>query len=425
MSPSFSRTLVWPLGTVAALCVSGCIVAPPPPPPVHIVQRAPAVYVAPMQYAVAAPVVSVFVEPPLVQPAPILVPWAPPPMLVEAPPPMPFNEAVWVGGYWVWEGNWVWAAGHWAPVPQPGYHWVNPYYEHRNDAVVFITGHWNAPGQVFVAPAIGISLGLMAVAIGVLHGPPPMGPQGVFVPPPPGSRPGIIIPAPVGTPPAVVVSAPPVVNVGMHIQNNTTVNNNRTTNITNITNVTIVAPAGATASGRAFESAVPAQAHLAAALPPVVHMQAPVPVSNKPIPSFTPTRAPVALPPPQTVHAVAPPAPAPMQAPMARPALAAPLPVLQAVPPPPQVQPVRPRAPVAAPPEPPAAKEHAHEPPRPEAARPVPPAAANGNANANAEHAAREKEKAEAEKAIHPHEPAHGEHKPEKDKEGEPKKIIE
>src|SRR5439155_1563899 len=77
-------------------------------------------------------VVSVYVEPPISQPPPIAVAWAPPPMLVEAPPPMPFDGAVWIGGYWVWEGNWVWAAGRWTPPPQPNYLWVHPYYEHRD-----------------------------------------------------------------------------------------------------------------------------------------------------------------------------------------------------------------------------------------------------------------------------------------------------
>ena len=66
-------------------------VPPPPPPP--------------------APVVSVYVEPPLVQPEPVFVDVAPPPMLVEVPPPQPYPGAVWTGGYWGWQGRWVWCAG--------------------------------------------------------------------------------------------------------------------------------------------------------------------------------------------------------------------------------------------------------------------------------------------------------------------------
>jgi hypothetical protein len=233
------------------------------------------------------PVVSIYVEPPILQPEPILVGWAPPPMLVELPAPTPYDGAVWVGGYWVWDGNWVWAAGHWMAPPRPNYVWVHPYYEHRGEGVIFITGHWNPPGVYFVPPPISLSLVLVLPRYGVVPGARPIGPQGVFVPPPPGSRSGLIVPAPIGTAPAVVTSAAPVVNVGMRIQNNTNNTSNNTnvthvTNITNITNVTIIAPASATASGKAFESAVPAQAHLAAALPAVVRAPAPPPHEMSP-----------------------------------------------------------------------------------------------------------------------------------------------
>jgi hypothetical protein len=138
-----------------------------------------------------------------------------------------------------------------------------------------------------------------------------MGPEGVFIPAPPGSVLGIIIPAPIGTAPAVVTSAPPVVSVGMRVTtiNNTTINNttinNTTINNTTINNVSIVAPASATATHQAVNVSVPAQAHLAAALTPVVRAMAPAPASTKPIAPYVPGHA-VALPAPQTVHAVVP-----------------------------------------------------------------------------------------------------------------------
>jgi hypothetical protein len=44
-------------------------------------------------------VVSLFVDPPSVEPEPVAVAWAPPPMLVEEPPPQPDQIAVWTGGY--------------------------------------------------------------------------------------------------------------------------------------------------------------------------------------------------------------------------------------------------------------------------------------------------------------------------------------
>jgi hypothetical protein len=310
----------------AAVLLTGCV-AEVTPPRVEVVARAPEVYVPPPPRAV----VSVYVEPPLSQPEPIAIGWAPPPLLVESPPPPPFDGAVWVGGYWVWQGDWVWAHGHWVGVPRPNYVWVHPYYEHRDGVVIFINGHWSPPDVAFVPPPPGIHLTVEIAAAGVIAGPRPMGPDGCFIPPPPGSRPGIIIPAPIGTAPAVVTGAPPVVAVGMRVTNNVNVNNtnvnntnihnnttiNNTTNnvtnnvtnvrnVTNITNVTIVAPPGATANGQAVNTSVPAQAHLAAAQKAVVRAQAPEPASTKPIPAFVHGRPPAPLPPPQAVNTTSP-----------------------------------------------------------------------------------------------------------------------
>ncbi|BBP02449.1 hypothetical protein [Sulfuriferula nivalis] len=296
----------------AATLLGGCVGEAPPR--VVYVQPAPYGYMQaqPMriyQPPAPQPVVSIYVEPPLYQPPPIRVAWAPPPMLVDAPPPMPYYGAVWTGGYWVWEGNWVWAHGRWSSPPRPGYGWVNPYYENRGGAVVFINGFWAAPGVPFVAPPLGINIAMGEVAVGVTAGPRPMGPEGVFVPPPPGSRFGLIVPAPIGTSPSVVTSAPPVIRGGMHINvNNNVTNIHNVTNVTNITNVTIIAPAGATANGQAVNASVPAQAHLAAAMPSVIKAVAPAPASAKPVPAYTPERPLANLPPAQVVHTEAQPA---------------------------------------------------------------------------------------------------------------------
>lgn len=298
----FGRSVLKHYLTLAsAALVTGCAVSVAPPP-AYVHHPAPVVYAAPAPQAV----VSVYIEPPLFQPPPLRVMWAPPPMLVELVPPQPYPDAVWIGGYWVWEGNWVWARGRWSDRPHPGYAWVHPYYEHRDGAVIFVSGFWSAPGVRFVAPGLDVHISLAVVAAGAIPGPRPIGPVGVFVPPPPGSRMGLIVPAPIGTPPAVVLGAPPVVNEGMrvhidgHNTNNTVVNN--VTNVSNVTNVTIVAPASATANGQAVNTSVPAQAHLAAAQAPMVRAMAPVPVSASPLPALTPTRAPVALPPARMVH---------------------------------------------------------------------------------------------------------------------------
>ncbi|MBV8307027.1 MAG: hypothetical protein JO274_06070, partial [Gammaproteobacteria bacterium] len=155
--------------------LAGCVVqvpapAPAPPPPEPMPQAE-----APPPVEDAAPAaVSVYVEPPVAQPAPIAVGWAPPPMLVEVPPPLPYAGAVWVGGYWVWQGNWVWAHGHWMGPPHPDYVWVHPYYEHRGDAVIFIDGHWSEPGVAFVPPPPGLRFTVETPAVGVIPGPRPI-----------------------------------------------------------------------------------------------------------------------------------------------------------------------------------------------------------------------------------------------------------
>ena len=290
----------------AAALLSACVVeapAPryvPPPRPVPVYPQA-----APDYAPENDPVVSVYVDPPLEQPAPIAVQWAPPPMLVEVPSPQPYPEAIWTGGYWAWEGRWFWSAGRWAPPPRPSFVWVQPYYEHRADVVVFVPGFWCAPERHFVPPPPGLSISVAIAAPGVRFGAAPMGPQGVFVPPPPGSRAGIIVPAPLGTPPAVVVSAPAVVNVGMRVHGNVENNSHNVTNITNVTNVTnvtIEAPAGATANGQAFQNSVPARAHLAAALAPAGRPAAPQPTSSQAIPAYQAGRQPMQLPAAQPVR---------------------------------------------------------------------------------------------------------------------------
>ncbi len=256
-------------------------------------------------------VISIFVEAPLEQPDPVAIGWAPPPMLVEDIPPQPTPDAVWTGGYWTWQGEWVWSAGRWLVPPRPRYVWVQPYYEHRDERVIFVPGYWSRPEVEFVAPAYDRPIPWAFVGVNVTVGPPPMGPAGIFIPPPPGSRPGIIIPAPVGTPPAVVVSAPPVMQIGMRVHNNVTVNhtvindnrvtNYNVTNVRNVTNVVIEAPAGATANGRAFQATVPHQAHLAAAQKPVVAVRAPMPASHAPVQAYVLGRPAPTLPKPQKV----------------------------------------------------------------------------------------------------------------------------
>jgi hypothetical protein len=267
------------------------------------------------------PVIAVEIEPPMVEPPPI-----------EVPPPQPDIDWFWVGGFWTWQGQWVWVHGRWREPPQVGYFWCQPYYENRGGAVVFVSGHWRPPGSVFVPPSPNAVIVRVQPRPGVVMGPPPMGPSGVFIPAPPGSRPGIIIPAPVGTAPAVVTSAPPVIKPGMRIEGRLTPGANL-----NQANVRVVAPAGVTASGRPVTTTVPAAAHLAAARAPVVRATAPTPASAHPLPAFNPRQAPPALPRPQPVQVA--PAPARPATPVA-PLRPAPEPTLR--PPPSQPEPARP-----------------------------------------------------------------------------------
>jgi hypothetical protein len=138
---------------------------------------------------------SVYIDPPLDQPPPVRIDWAPPPMLDEDMSPQPYPDAVWTGGYWVWQDNWVWARGRWSSPPQRGYRWMRPYYEHRGDSVIFINGFWAAPGVSFRRPPPNIVIPLARVRPGVTRGPRPVGPEGAFLPPPHGARRGLIVPA--------------------------------------------------------------------------------------------------------------------------------------------------------------------------------------------------------------------------------------
>jgi hypothetical protein len=82
--------------------------------------------------------------------------WQPPPppvreVVVEAPPParieevrppMPFPGALWVPGYWYWNGHrHVWVGGRWSPRPA-GYGWEEHRWERHDD------GRWRErPGH--------------------------------------------------------------------------------------------------------------------------------------------------------------------------------------------------------------------------------------------------------------------------------------
>ena len=91
---------------LAALLLTGCVVADPP--------------------AVAAP------------------PRAPAPQ-VEVAPPSPGPAYVWVPGHWVWRRRaYVWVPGYWAVPTAPGYVWVPGHWAARGAGYVWIEGRWRA-----------------------------------------------------------------------------------------------------------------------------------------------------------------------------------------------------------------------------------------------------------------------------------------
>src|SRR5262249_24129144 len=136
------------------------VVAPPPEQPVYV-EPPPAqqpVYVEP------APQQPVYAEPqpvyqndlPVGEPQPVGVADLPPPRLGETPGPEPFWGAVWIPGFWNWDGGWVWMSGRWATAPQPGLVWCEPYYENRGGLVIYVGGHWRNPAVPFAPPPFGV-----------------------------------------------------------------------------------------------------------------------------------------------------------------------------------------------------------------------------------------------------------------------------
>jgi hypothetical protein len=73
---------------------------------------------APSQVIYEAPLpqqgIIIYTDAPLYRPVQAGVQWAPPPVPLEIIPYQPYPEAIWIGGYWVWQDNWVWTRGRWA-----------------------------------------------------------------------------------------------------------------------------------------------------------------------------------------------------------------------------------------------------------------------------------------------------------------------
>ena len=70
-------------------------------------------------------------------------PAEPPPAQVETVVAAPFPDAVWTPGYWHWQaGAWVWVSGRWLVPPASDNQWRRPVWRRTPRGVILIPGHW-------------------------------------------------------------------------------------------------------------------------------------------------------------------------------------------------------------------------------------------------------------------------------------------
>jgi hypothetical protein len=71
---------------------------------------------------------------------------SPPPApapLTDVVTPCPAPNALWVPGYWDYNGSgYTWTAGHWEIPPPATTTYVASHWETRNGANVFVRGYW-------------------------------------------------------------------------------------------------------------------------------------------------------------------------------------------------------------------------------------------------------------------------------------------
>jgi hypothetical protein len=74
----------------------------------------------------------------------------PPALIYEAATVQPYAGAVWIPGYWDWDGfDWVWIPGHWELAPA-GYVWIGPSYSPFGGYCDYTPGSWRRSGTVEV-----------------------------------------------------------------------------------------------------------------------------------------------------------------------------------------------------------------------------------------------------------------------------------
>jgi hypothetical protein len=71
------------------------------------------------------------------------VPPAPPAPLSEAVPPAPASNALWVPGYWDFNGSgYTWTGGRWEIPPPMSTSYIAAHWETQGNASVFVRGYW-------------------------------------------------------------------------------------------------------------------------------------------------------------------------------------------------------------------------------------------------------------------------------------------
>jgi len=73
----------------------------------------------------------------------IIIPEAPPPIIVERRLPPPSARHIWVEGCYRWNGRkYDWERGHWVVPPHAGDVWIAPRYDRHERGYQYVPGRW-------------------------------------------------------------------------------------------------------------------------------------------------------------------------------------------------------------------------------------------------------------------------------------------
>ena len=109
------------------------------------------VFLAALAAVVSAPLFAQLPPPPPVPPLPPLPGLeirigrqAPPRIRRERRYARPSRDAVWVAGFWDWQGDgWVWIPGRWAVPEVRRARWIGPRYVREYGGWRYVPGHWS------------------------------------------------------------------------------------------------------------------------------------------------------------------------------------------------------------------------------------------------------------------------------------------